>query len=191
MFVNAAEVGGTTRSQAHATHIGSYCSNEGNILFRLAYLITADEVQAEDAVIAAYDLAEQGKQPLRDWLLEWAKCATVRIAIQARLADVRECEDRYKSSGCKQPRHRPQVMRPDLPAMTESILHLDPEMVIAELDSLARAILVLRGVLSASVRDCSIQLNVSSESVLAVQRRITTWLTTVRKKQLPVLQRPA
>ena len=82
-------------------------------------------------------------------------------------------------------------MRPDLPAMTESILRLDPEMVIAELDSLARAILVLRGVLSASVRDCSIQLNVSSESVLAVQRRITTWLTTVRKKQLPVLQRPA
>jgi len=70
-------------------------------------------------------------------------------------------------------------------------LHLDPEMVIAELDSLARAILVLRGVLSASVRDCSIQLNVSSESVLAVQRRINTWLTSVRKKQLPVLQCPA
>ena len=82
-------------------------------------------------------------------------------------------------------------MRPDLPAMTESILRLDPEMVIAELDSLARAILVLRGVLSASVRDCSIQLNVSSELVLAVQRRITTWLMTVRKKQLLVLQPPA
>ena len=62
-------------------------------------------------------------------------------------------------------------------------------MVVAELDSLARAVLVLRGVLGASVRDCSIQLNVSSESVLAVQRRITTWLTTVRKKQLTVLQR--
>ena len=75
-----------------------------------------------------------------------------------------------QGSDCKQPRHRPQVMRPDLPAMTESILHLDPEMVTAELDTLARAILVLRGVLSASVRDCSIQLNVSSESMLAVQR---------------------
>jgi hypothetical protein len=191
MFVNAAEVGGTTRSQADATHIGSYCNNERNILFRLAYLITADEAQAEDSVIAAYDLAGQGKTPSRGWLLEWVKCATVKSAIQARLADIRECEDRYKGSDCKQPRHRPQVMRPDLPAMTESILHLDPEMVIAELDSLARGILVLRGVLSASVRDCSIQLNVSSESVLAVQRRITTWLTTVRKKQLPVLQRPA
>src|SRR5208283_2058857 len=191
MFVNAAEVGGTTRSQAHPTHNGLYCSDEDNILFRLAYLITGDEVQAEDSIIAAYNLAEQGKTPCRDWLLEWAKCATVRSAIQARLADIRECEDRYKSSDCKQPRHRPQVKRPDLPAVTESILHLDPEMVIAELDSLARAILVLRGVLSASVRDCSIQLNVSSESVLAVQRRINTWLTSVRKKQLPVLQCPA
>jgi DNA-directed RNA polymerase specialized sigma24 family protein len=75
--------------------------------------------------------------------------------------------------------------------MTESILHLDPEMVIAELDSLARAILVLRGVLGASVRDCSLQLNVSCESVQSVERRVTTWLTTVRKKQLLVLQRPA
>src|SRR5271169_2289941 len=191
MFVNAAEVGGTTRSQAHATHIGSYRSKEGNILFRLAYLITADEVQAEDSVIAAYDLAGQGKTPFRCWLSEWTKCATVRSAIQARLADIRECEDRYNGLDRKPSRHRHQIMRLDLPAMTESILHLDPEMVIAELDSLARAILVLRGVLSASVRDCSIQLNVSSESVRAVQRQITTWLTTVRKKQLPVLQRPA
>ena len=191
MFVNAAEVGGTTRSPAHTAHIESYCSNEDNILFRLAYLITGDEVQAEDSVIAAYDLAGQGKTTSRGWLLEWVKCATVKSAIQAQLADVRECEDRYKSLDCKQPRHRPQVMKPDLAAMTESILHLDPEMVIAELDSLARAILVLRGVLGASVRDCSLQLNVSCESVRAVERRVTTWLTTVRKKQLLVLQRPA
>jgi hypothetical protein len=191
MFVNAAEVGGTTRSQAHADHGGIYCSNEENILFRLAYLITGDEVQAEDSIIAAYDLAEQGETPFRDWRLEWAKCATVRSAIEARLAEIRGCEDRYKNLDRKGPRHRPQAMRNDLPAMTESILCLDPEMVISELDPLARAILVLRGVLSASVRDCSVQLNVSSESVLAVQRRITTWLTTVRKKQLPVLQRPA
>ena len=191
MFVNAAEVGGTTRSQAHATHIGSYCSNEGNILFRLAYLITADEVQAEDAVIAAYDLAGQGKAPSRGWLLEWVKCATVKSAIQGRLADVRECEDRYKSLDCKQPKHRPQLTRPDLAAMTESILHLDPEMVINELDSFSRAILVFRGVLGASVRDCSVQLKVSCDSVRAVERRVATWLTTVRNKQLLVLQRPA
>ena len=172
------------------TAAGSMVTTRRNILFRLAYLITADEVQAEDSVIAAYDLAEQGQTPFREWLLEWTKCATVKSAIEARLAEIRECEDRYKDSDCKRPRHRPQVMRNDLPAMTESILRLDPEMVIAELDPLARGILVLRGVLSASVRDCSIQLNVSSESVLAVQRRMTTWLTTVRKKQLPVLQRP-
>jgi len=63
MFVNASEFGGTTRSQAHADCGGIYCSNEENILFRLAYLITGDAVQAEDSVIAAYDLAEQGKTP--------------------------------------------------------------------------------------------------------------------------------
>ena len=101
MFDNAAEVGGTTRFQAHVTNIGSYCSNERNILFRLAYLITGDEVQAEDSVIAAYDLAGQGKTTSRAWLSEWVKCATVKSAIQARLADIRQCEDRYKSADCK------------------------------------------------------------------------------------------
>ncbi len=191
MFLNAAEVGSTTRFQAHADHGGIYCSNEENILFRLAYLITGDEVQAEDSIIAAYDLAEHGETPFRDWRLEWAKCATVRSAIEARLDEIRGCEDRYKNSDRKRPRHRPQVMSHDLPAMTESVLCLDPERVISELDPLARAILVLRGVLRSSVRDCSIQLNVSCESVLAVQHRITKWLTSMRKKQLPVLQRPA
>jgi DNA-directed RNA polymerase specialized sigma24 family protein len=187
MFVNGSEFGGTTRSRAHADCGGIYGSNEQNILFRLAYLITGDEVQAEDSVIAAYDLAGQGQTPFREWLLEWTKCATVRSAIEARLADIRECEIRYKSSDCRQPRHRPPVMRPDLPAMTESILLLDPEVVITELDSLARAILVLRGVLGASVRDCSGQLNVFSESVLAAERRIMAWLAKARGKQLPDL----
>ena len=191
MFVDAAEVLGTTRSQARATHNVPYCSNEENILFRLAYLITGDETQAQDSIIAAYDLAEHGETPFRDWLLEWAQCATARSAIEARLAEIRECEDRYKSSDRKPSTHRPQVLGPDLPAMTESILHMDPEMVVAALDSLARAVVVLRGVLGASVRDCSIQLNVSCKSVLTAQHRITKWLTTVRKKQRPVLQRPA
>ena len=74
--------------------------------------------------------------------------------------------------------------------MTESILCLDPEVVIAGLDPLARAVLVLRAVLRSSVRDCSIQLNVSCESVLAIQRRITTWLTTLLKMPLPISRRP-
>ena len=191
MFVNASESSGTPRYQAPADHKGPYRNNEDKILFRLAYLITADEVQAQDSVIAAYDLAEHGETPFRDWLVEWAKCATVRSAIEARLAEIRECEDRYKSLDRKPPRQRPQITRAELPALTESILRMDPETVISELDSLARATLVLRGVLPASVRDCSIQLNVSCESVLAVQRRITTWLTNVRRKQLPVMQCPA
>ena len=94
MFVNTSEFSGTTRSKAHADYGGIHRSNGENILFHLAYLITGDEVQAEDSVIAAYDLAEQGKTPFREWLLEWAKCATVRSAIEARLAEIRGCENR-------------------------------------------------------------------------------------------------
>ena len=120
MSVDASEFGSKTRSQAHADRDEIYCNNEDNILFRLAYLITGDEAQAQDSIIAAYGLAEHGETPFRDWLLEWALYATAKSAIEARLAEIRKCEDRYKSSDRKPPTHRPQVMRPDLPAMTES-----------------------------------------------------------------------
>ena len=191
MFVNTSEFGSKPRSQAHADWGEIDCNNEDNILFRLAYLITGDEAQAQDSIIAAYGLAKHSETPFREWRPEWATYATVKSAIEARLAEIRKCEDRHKSSDRQPPRHRPQVMSRDLPATTESVLCLDPEVVIAGLDPLARAVLVLRAVLRSSVRDCSIQLNVSCESVLAIQRRITTWLMTMPAVQPPILQRPA
>src|SRR5208283_3294938 len=176
LLPQADSVNDTIRAQALVDATNSCRANAEDILFRLAFLITGDQAQAEDSIIRAYELAEQGEMPFRERQFECANCATVRSAIQSRLADIRECKDLYESSDCKQPKRRPQVIRPELQATTESILHLDPEMVITELDPLARAILVLRGVLRASVRDCSIQFNMSSKSVLAVQGRITAGL---------------
>ncbi|HVN21171.1 MAG TPA: hypothetical protein VMU05_20460 [Dongiaceae bacterium] len=190
MLHNAATVDAPIRTQALVVDVGGNCSYEKNILFRLAFLITGDKAQAEDALMAAYELTEQGETPFRDWLFEWAKSATVKSAIRGRLDDIRECGAQYKPSHCKHPEHLHQIAMPELQGVAEWILRLDPDMVIAELDPFARAILLLRGALGASVRECAIQLTVSTESVLAAQCRITTWLTKAGKEQLPELKRP-
>ncbi len=178
------------RTQASASDITSCFHNEKGTLFRLAFLITGDEAQAETSVINAYELTLQGKAPFRDWLFEWAKSATVRSAIWARLDHIREWEREYRDSQwVHHEPFQPQTFTEQQPS-AESLLRLDPDLVIAELDPFARAILVLRGILNASVRDCAVQLNVSRGAVLAAQCRITNWLQTVWKDQLPESEHP-
>jgi len=169
------------RTQASASDITSCFHNEKEALFRLAFLITGDEVQAEASVINAYELTLQGKTPFLDWLFEWAKSATVRTAIRARLDEIRRCENAYNDSCCNDPEYLCQ--QTDQRRMAESIWRLDPGLVVSELDPFARSVLVLQGALHASVRDCAVQLNVSRESVVAAQRRMNAWLSTTCKNQ--------
>jgi len=162
------------RTQASASDVTSCFRNEKETLFRLAFLITGDEAQGEASVINAYELTLQGKTPFLDWLFEWAKSATVRSAVRTRLDEIRRCESAYKDSYCDDPEYLSQ--QTDQRRMAESIWRLDPGLVVSELDPFARSILVLRGVVHASARDCAVQLNVSHESVLAAQCRMTAWL---------------
>jgi len=171
--------------QASASDITSCFHNEKETLFRLAFLITGDEAQAQASVINAYELTLQGKTPFRDWLFEWAKSATVRSAIRTQLDEIRRCESAYKDSYYDDPEYRSQ--QTDQQRMAESIWRLDPGLVISELDLFARSILVLRGVVHASARDCAVQLNVSHQSVLAAQCRISAWLSTMCENQQPEL----
>jgi len=171
------------RTQASASDITSCFHNEKGTLFRLAFLITGDEAQAEASVINAYEFTLQGKTPFRDWLLEWAKSATVRSAIRTRLDEIRRCESAYKDSYCDDPEYLCQ--QTDQQRMAESIWHLDPGLAICQFDPFARSVLVLRGALHASVRDCAVQLNVSRESIVAAQCRLNAWLSTMCKNQQP------
>ena len=51
------------------------------LLGRLAFLITGDQETADQAVLQASEITLQGNSPFRDWLLEWAKAATIASAI--------------------------------------------------------------------------------------------------------------
>jgi len=184
----AVKLTNAARTQASASDITSCFHNEKETLFRLAFLITGDEAQAEASVINAYELTLQGKTPFRDWLFEWAKSATVRSAIRTRLDEIRRCESAYKDSYYDDPEYLSQ--QTDQRRMAESIWRLDPGLVVAELDPFARSILVLRGALRKSVRDCAVQLNVSHQSVLAAQCRMNAWLSTMCRNQQPELGCP-
>jgi hypothetical protein len=61
-------------------------------------------------------------------------------------------------------------------ASLNRILRADGQRVIAELDPLCRAVLVLRVAIRSSVQDCVIRLNVSRAVVLAADCRAMTWL---------------
>ena len=71
---------------------------------------------------------------------------------------------------------------------------IDPGIIIAELDPLARSVLVLRTAIRASIPDCALRLNVSRSTVLAANCRAMTWLVThnsatprVRIESVPTL----
>ena len=64
------------------------------------------------------------------------------------------------------------------------ILQMDTQKMIAELDPLCRAILVLRIAIRSSIQDCSLRLNVPRAAVLAANCHAMTWLDQCHVKPL-------
>ena len=75
---------GDARNHASAAEIMACFRDQRNLLDRLAFLITADEAIAQQAVAQACEITLQGNSPFPNWLLEWAKAATIAGAIFSR-----------------------------------------------------------------------------------------------------------
>ena len=69
------------RNHASAAEIVACFRDETKLLNRLAFLITADRANAKKAVAQACETTLQGNSPFCDWLLEWAKVATITAAL--------------------------------------------------------------------------------------------------------------
>ena len=145
-------------------------------LRRLALLVTGDQDTAVQSVVNACEITLQGHSPFRDWLLEWAKAATITSAISHRAQAIRACEGAYKDQRCFQHEHLSQDDAEHRAASLKILLQADPQKVIKELDVLCRTILVLRLAIRASIQDCALRLNVSRAAVLAANCRAMTWL---------------
>jgi hypothetical protein len=172
------------RNHASPAEIVACFQNQDNILGRLAFLITGDLTSADRAVVQACEITLRGNSPFRDWLLEWAKAATLASAISLGTEAIRVCADAHKDRGWPHMEHLSQIDATERAAILDLILGTDLETLIAELDPLCRAVLVLRVAIRSSIQDCSLRLNVSRAVVLGANCHAMTWLDDGHAKPL-------
>lgn len=175
-WFHASTMAGDARNHASAAEIVACFRNQRNLLYKLAFLITAERPAAEQAVSQACELTLKGNSPFRDWLLEWAKAATIAAATSLQRDAIRGCEAMYKDRRCPQVEQICQFDDERRAACLALIVQMDAQKIIAELDPLCRAILVLRIAIRSSIQDCSLRLNVSRAAVLAGNCHTMTWL---------------
>ena len=142
----------------------------------LRFLITGNNATADQAVVQACEMTLQRNTPFRDWLFEWAKAATIAGAVSNATEAIRRCEAMYKDRRCSHAEHLLQGDAEERAASLELILGADVQTVIAELDPLCRAVLVLRAAIRSSIQDCALRLNVSRAAVVGANCRALTWL---------------
>lgn len=177
------------RNHASVAEVVACFQQERRLLRRLAFLITEDEVTADQSVINACNITLRGNSPFYDWLLEWAKAATITSAISQRAGAIRAYEASYRDQRCTHVEHLSQADAEERESDLNLIVHTEPSIIIADLDPLSRAILVLRVATRSSIQDCVLRLNVSRAAVLAASCRTMTWLHDFRLN--PLEQQPA
>ena len=164
------------RNYASPAEIVACFQDQRNVLSSLALLITGDQATADQAVVHACETTLQGNSPFRDWILEWAKAATIASAISHGTEAIRICEATYTDRRCPHVEHLSQGDAEERAARLDLILGTDAQTLIAELDPLCRAVLVLRVAIRSSIQDCALRLNVPRAAVLAANCHAMTWL---------------
>jgi len=165
-----------TREYASSADILACFHDQRSVLGRLAFLITGDHATADQAVVSTREMTLQGNSPFRDWLFEWAKAATIASAISHGTEAIRVCESTYKDRRCPHLEHFSRTDAEEHAASIDLILTADADRLIAELDPLCRAVLVLRVAIRSSIQDCALRLNVSRAALLGANCRAMTWL---------------
>ena len=164
------------RNHASPAEVVACFQDQRNVLGRLAFLITGDRATADQAVVQACEITLRGNSPFRDWLLEWAKAATIASAISNGTEAIRICEAAHKDRRCPHVEHLSQSDAEERAAVLDFVLGADAKTLIAELDPLCRAVLVLRVAIRSSIQDCALRLNVSRAAVLGANCHAMTWL---------------
>jgi len=164
------------RNHASPAEVVACFQDRRSLLGRLAFFITGDHATAEQAVVQACEITLQGNSPFRDWLFEWAKAATLASAISHGAKAIRICEATYKDRRCPHLEHLSQGDAEERAASLDLILEADTKKLLTELDSLCRAVLILRVAIRSSIQDCALRLNVSRLAVLGANCHALTWL---------------
>jgi DNA-directed RNA polymerase specialized sigma24 family protein len=155
---------------ASSHEIQSAFAEQRDYLHWIALLITGDDALADLAVVNASALSANYSSVFRDWLIGWAKYATVRAA-------VREVRDLISTSAGHYVDSSSEHSDDEVPSDDQimSLRNVDPRDIIAALDPLARSALVLRGIQHASIADCAILLDLPRRIVAAAYCHVLQW----------------
>jgi len=151
--------------------------DEHEALLALALLITGNIRDAEGAVSRARGLMTNWVIPFAppEQLTKWVRWVTIKTAVADSLDEIRHYEPRYMNRTCM---HADHLLNGNskLQQFHDFLLHLNPAIVIAELDPLARAVAVLRTTSRASFLDCALPLKSSADIVLAANCQAMSWI---------------
>jgi hypothetical protein len=164
------------RNYASPAEIAVCFQDQRYLLRSLAFLVTGDQGTAERAIVTASEITLRGNTPFRDWLIEWAKAATITAATSLTGDAIRASEAMYNDRRCPHVEHLCHLDDEQRAASLALILQLDAQDIITELDPLCRSILVLRIAIRSSIQDCSLRLNVSRSAAAAANCVAMTWL---------------
>jgi len=158
--------------------------DERELLLRLALLITGDIKAAELSVFRACRMATDRANllPTRERLTDWVRWMTIKAAIANNLHEIAPCAPKYVNQTCDHSEHLLHGNESKLRDFRDSLFLVDPEIVITELDPLARAVAILRTTARASILDCTLQLRVSPDTVLAANCHAMTWIAEQRDR---------
>ncbi len=159
------------KARSHSTaEIQNPFADQSESLRWTALMITGSEELAEQSIIDATDLDHTRSRAYRDWLVLWAHLATARTALNAIRSPIQEAAKRYADWTCSHHSHEP-LSTQEIRALQE----LDPYVIIRQLDSLARSVLVLRGCHGAAFDDCVVLLNVPLHSAVGAYCTAVEW----------------
>jgi DNA-directed RNA polymerase specialized sigma24 family protein len=155
---------------ASSHEIRSAFAEQRDYLYWIALLISGDDVLAEQAVVNASDRSANYSSVFRDWLIGWAKYATVRAAL-------REVRDLISTSASYFADSFSDHCDDDVLSDDQigSLRDIDPREIVAALDPLARSALVLRGIQHTSIADCALLLDVPRRIVATAYCQALRW----------------
>ena len=136
----------------------------------IALIITGDHALADQAVTNVTDLSTSYSSVFRNWLMGWANTVTVRAAVSEVRDLICASASRYIDSSCEHSDN--DVLSDDQIA---SLRHVDTRDIVAALDPLARAALVLRGIQHFSIADSALLLDMPRRIVAAAYCRAVRW----------------
>jgi DNA-directed RNA polymerase specialized sigma24 family protein len=125
----------------------------------LAYFITGDKMTAAACVADACALATARNQIFEDWLLHWARHATMGAAIQTLKSRVGRLSPTYEREVCAHGGHSP------LSAGDVQLVVEEANLLVSRLDALSRCALVMCGIEKRSFREAALIMGVPRISV--------------------------